>query len=92
MKGIGLPTNGLEMYLRDNSNVRVVPFNFTAEEFPARLRAAADRYPTYVVYNSFPGHEMPPTDWPLKLIRKFPKDGNSSMHLYLLKVEPTADE
>ncbi len=86
IRGIGLPTDGLEMYLL-GSNVRVEPFSFAAKEFPARLLAASRKYPTYVVYNSFPGHAMPPRDWPLLLIRKFPKDGNSRMHLYLFRVQ-----
>jgi 4-amino-4-deoxy-L-arabinose transferase-like glycosyltransferase len=87
IKGIGLPTDGLLMYLSENKRVRVVPFSFTAREFPAELVEASREYPTYVVFNSFPGHLRPPAEWPLDLIKKFPKDGNNSQHLYLLKVK-----
>ena len=87
LKGIGLPTDGLLMYLSGNKSVRVIPFSMSARKFPAELREASRKYPTYVVFNSFPGHEEPPADWPLELIKKFPKDGNTSQHLYLEKVK-----
>ena len=87
LKGIGLPTDGLLMYLSGNKSVRVIPFSMTAKEFPAELREASRKYPTYVVFNSFPLHQEPPADWPLELVRKFPKDGNTSQYLYLEKVK-----
>jgi 4-amino-4-deoxy-L-arabinose transferase-like glycosyltransferase len=88
IKGIGLPTDGIQMYLEGNRDVKVVPFSMSTEEFPPELRESAGRYPTYVVFNSFPGHEKPPQGWPLRLIKAFPKDGNDSQHLFLEKVEP----
>lgn len=88
IRGIGLPTDGLLMCLEGNQSVKVVPFSMSTEEFPKELRDAANRYPTYVVFNSFPGHEKPPEDWPLIPIKIFPKDGNNSQHLFLEKVEP----
>lgn len=87
LKGIGLPTDGLLMYLSGNKSVRVIPFSMTAKEFPAELREASRKYPTYVVFNSFPLHQEPPADWPLELVKKFPKDGNTSQYLYLEKVK-----
>gem|GEM_PF-1004868 len=90
VKGIGLPTDGIEMYLDANRNVKVIPFSSNTQEFPRELTNAAASYPVYVVFNSFPGYESPPADWPLELISQFPKDGNNNQHLYLFKVKPTA--
>ncbi len=90
VKGIGLPTDGIELYLDGNRNVKVVPFSSTTQEFPHELAEAAASYPVYVVFNSFPGYESPPAEWPLELISQFPKDGNNNQHLNLFKVKPTA--
>lgn len=77
LRSIGLPTDGIEMYLQGNKNVRVVPFGSTATEFPPQLRAGTFP-PTYVVFNSIPGHERPPADWPLELIRSSPRTATTT--------------
>ncbi len=88
IRGIGLPTYGLEMYLERNTRVHIVPFSFTASAFPAELAEASRSMPTYVVFNSFPEHGRPPAGWPLRLLKRFPKDGNDRQALYLYRVVP----
>lgn len=86
LNGIGLPTDGLEMYLDGNRDVEIIPFNYAETAFPAGIARAAGSRRTYLVYNSFPGMPAPPADWPLELVERFPKDGNEEQALYLFRV------
>lgn len=91
-KGVvpGLPTNALELYLSTSENVELVPFGFQQEEFPERLRRAAEAGPTYCVVNMFSLNYRLPESWPLKLLKRFPKDGNRTMFMMLYEVMPPA--
>lgn len=86
LNGIGLPTDGLEMYLEGTRGVEVIPFNYAETDFPVELAGAARSRNAYLVYNSFPGRARPPGNWPLELVERFPKDGNEGQALYLFRV------
>lgn len=87
LAGIGLPTSALELYLSDNDNVEIVPFGFEAGELPAELTGDGNGQEAYCVFNMFEEGGLPPGGWPLKLIRKYSKDGNDSMYMLLYKIE-----
>ncbi|MBN1288987.1 MAG: glycosyltransferase family 39 protein [Actinobacteria bacterium] len=87
LAGIGLPTDGLKLYLSENENVEIVPFATDAEELPAELLRPGDGPDLYCVYNMLSENDYPPPGWPLKLIKKFPKNGNDTMYMLLYEVE-----
>jgi 4-amino-4-deoxy-L-arabinose transferase-like glycosyltransferase len=89
LDGIGLPTDGLIMYLHENENITVEPFSMAAREFPESLARSADEEPAYVVYNMFSPADLPPSDWPLTMVHAYPKDGNPDMYMLLYRVIPT---
>ena len=88
LKGIGLPTDGLLMYLFDDPDVVVLPFSYKSEKLPRELLEAARRKRTLLVFNAFPGRERPPGEWPVRMLEKIPKDGNPGCNLYIMEVVP----
>lgn len=87
LAGIGLPTSALELYLSDNDNIKIIPFDFEADELPAELIGDGVGRKAYCVFNMFGEDSVPPETWPLKLIRKYSKDGNDRMYMLLYEVE-----
>lgn len=87
MPGIGLPTSGLEIYLSDNENLRIITFKPDVKELPEELIDSSRDRPTYLVFNMFSEKNVPPGDWPVRTLRKYPKDGSDTMYLWLLEVE-----
>ena len=88
MPGIGLPTNGLEIYLSDNENLQIITFRPDVKELPEELIDSSRDRPTYLVFNMFSERNVPPGDWPVRPLRKYPKDGSDTMYMWLLEVEP----
>lgn len=75
----GLMPYSLELYLWDNSNIKIRGF-WPVEEIPEEVLVAAEEKPTYFVFNET---QRVPQDWPLKLIDQYFKgDGKSHMSLY----------
>ncbi len=86
MPGIGLPTDALYIYFRDEKRMDILTFRFDASEIPMNVIRASRKMPAYIVFNMFSARNYPPSHWPVRVVRKFPKGEASPYALYLLKV------
>lgn len=77
-----LPTTAIEIYFRDNANVKHKGLGELPAEMPEELRLHAQKSPVYLVLN-----ELAPPPWPLELINQYQKGiGNWYLRIYRVKL------
>lgn len=75
-----LPTYAVEIYLGDNRNVEKRGIWPVPKEIPTDFVEKAEVMPVYFIFNQT---QIPPADWPIRLIAKYQKGvGDSFISLY----------
>ena len=80
----GLFPMALELYHKDNPNVRFKPYWPLGETVPVELTESAKHMPTYLVFKE---RQEVPSGWPLELIAEYQR-GDGPTYLKFFRVLP----